>query len=265
MSKKSPIGYVYKITNPINHIYVGSTAYLNRRMSAYARLDCKAQVKLYRSLIKYGFSNHKFEALWAGNADDRVKVERDFGVKLNTLDRTTGLNLILPAYGEMPMLKSEETKKKFVESRAWPPLSDEIKFKMSKNSKRHKPTEMTILKSKKAVQRTVLQYSLSNELLMEFDSTSDAAKSLNIKRTCIKNALNKMSGSAGGFVWKFKDGVGNKPMRKKVAKMGIDNKEIAVYESIGAAARSVNLDRNSIRYVVNGLGYTAAGYKWKYI
>lgn len=53
--------YIYKITSPNNKIYIGQTRDLNKRKSAYKCLDCKAQFRIYNSLLKYGWSSHIFE------------------------------------------------------------------------------------------------------------------------------------------------------------------------------------------------------------
>ncbi|MBL0268107.1 MAG: GIY-YIG nuclease family protein [Chitinophagaceae bacterium] len=49
---------IYKIESPANKVYIGQTKHKSNRFSKYKRLDCASQVYLYRSLKKYGFSNH---------------------------------------------------------------------------------------------------------------------------------------------------------------------------------------------------------------
>lgn len=56
-------GIIYKITNPKGKIYVGCTIDFKRRLSEYRRLSMNGQVKLYNSLVKYGFDNHVFETI----------------------------------------------------------------------------------------------------------------------------------------------------------------------------------------------------------
>ena len=56
-------GVIYKITNPNNKIYIGCTIDFKRRLSEYRRLSMVGQVKLYNSLVKYGFDNHVFEII----------------------------------------------------------------------------------------------------------------------------------------------------------------------------------------------------------
>lgn len=53
--------------------------------------------------------------------------------------------------------------------------------------------------------KAVIQYSLTNEYVNEFDTITEAAKETNIKRNCIDNCLRGSSKSAGGYRWKYKE------------------------------------------------------------
>lgn len=50
---------IYRLQSPSGNVYIGQTKHLNKRMSSYRNLKCKAQKALYRSLLKYGFDNHE--------------------------------------------------------------------------------------------------------------------------------------------------------------------------------------------------------------
>jgi group I intron endonuclease len=56
---------IYKITSPVGKIYIGQSVNIQSRFKQYKRIDSKtkSQTKLYRSLIKYGSENHKFEII----------------------------------------------------------------------------------------------------------------------------------------------------------------------------------------------------------
>ena len=56
-------GYIYKITSPSNKIYIGQTINLYKRKSDYKNKQCKLQIKLYNSILKYGWEQHKFEII----------------------------------------------------------------------------------------------------------------------------------------------------------------------------------------------------------
>jgi len=63
---------IYKITSPTNRIYIGQTKNKETRFSHYKKLNCKGQPLLYRSLLKYGWDNHKFEILKEGNYSKEI-------------------------------------------------------------------------------------------------------------------------------------------------------------------------------------------------
>jgi len=54
---------IYKIISPTNKIYIGQSTNIENRWIKYKCLDCKVQIKLYRSLIKHGYDNHTFEII----------------------------------------------------------------------------------------------------------------------------------------------------------------------------------------------------------
>lgn len=58
---KYGIPLIYKITSPSNKIYIGQTWNWISRKSKYKKLRCGEQIHIYRSLVKYGFENHKIE------------------------------------------------------------------------------------------------------------------------------------------------------------------------------------------------------------
>ena len=54
---------IYKVTSPTNKVYIGQTINLSRRESEYKKIQCKAQPKLFYSLKKHGWEQHKFEII----------------------------------------------------------------------------------------------------------------------------------------------------------------------------------------------------------
>lgn len=262
-----PLGYVYKIVNPAGAIYIGSTKSFNKRISFYKRLDCIKQTKVYESLIKYGYESHVIEIICTAPYNELEKKERELGIFYNALDAEMGLNCILPGSGDMKCLQSEEYKERFrkkCELQIANQLSGLTKEKMSKNSKRHKPSEETKLKSKTKLSRPIIQFDKNGNYINEFESTIDASVYTGIGRSSIKENLNNRSNSAGGFIWKFKDGIKKGVNHKKVIQMDMKGNITKIHDSLSHAARSINVDFTSIRFVAKGLGHTAGGFKWKY-
>lgn len=86
---------VYKITSPKNRIYVGSSINIDKRISQYRRGHSKPQHKLHRSILKYGWENHKFEVLEECSLENLRQREHYYGMLLNVLN-PKNLNLTLP-------------------------------------------------------------------------------------------------------------------------------------------------------------------------
>jgi group I intron endonuclease len=112
----TPTAFVYKITNPAGKIYIGSTLNPKKRFDTYRKLDCKKQVKLYNSFIKYGFENHTLEIIWQGDSDLVLRMEYQLGIEHQVLDRNKGLNLLLPKEGDQKC-QSDETRARISNSK----------------------------------------------------------------------------------------------------------------------------------------------------
>lgn len=110
--KIAECGFVYMITSPSGRIYVGSTIDVEQRILSYKYLKCKQQIKIYNSLVKYGWNNHIFEIVWAGELCDMLKYETLIGWGFDVLDIDLGLNLSLPKLGDTYSSYSAETRNK---------------------------------------------------------------------------------------------------------------------------------------------------------
>ncbi len=138
---------VYKITSPSGRIYIGSSKNIKKRFQAYKMLNCKAQKKLYQSLKKYGYNNHKFEIIEECTIDILLKKEYEYGIFYNVLNPKKGLNLILPKIDDVYNHISDElinTMKKAQQNRK--PISEEARKRMSDAHKGKKQSKETIEK-----------------------------------------------------------------------------------------------------------------------
>lgn len=133
MKMKKRIGYVYKITSPKGKIYIGSTVQkIENRWNFYKNLNCRNQIKLYNSFIKYGVNTHTFEVLWQGDSLDMLKYECILGTWFEVLDKNKGLNLKLPKYTDNYQSMSNETRNKISKSNLGKKMSATAKENMSK-------------------------------------------------------------------------------------------------------------------------------------
>ena len=105
------MAYIYKITSPSNKIYIGSTVDIKRRLYRYKKGDCKNQFKIYRSLLKYGYDNHKIEIVTECEEKDMYRLECEYGEKYDVLGEM-GLNLSLPLKTDTYKCRSDEVKQK---------------------------------------------------------------------------------------------------------------------------------------------------------
>lgn len=103
---------IYKITNPVSKVYIGSSQNIEHRKNTYKNLSNKEQPKIHRSILKYGWENHIFEILEECEVEKLYSLERSWGLFYNVLDRKGGLNCYLPGYNEIKGIMSQETKDK---------------------------------------------------------------------------------------------------------------------------------------------------------
>ena len=99
---------IYKITNPKGKVYIGQSKNIIKRKNGYKRLECKGQTKLYNSLIKYGWENHKFEIIEECNYKIMNEREEYYITQYNSI--IVGLNIRGGGVGGGSL--SQETKDK---------------------------------------------------------------------------------------------------------------------------------------------------------
>ena len=137
---------IYKITNPNNLVYVGSSKDIFYRWKEYKSLRCKSQVKLYNSLVKYGAENHTFEVIAIEDPKNILKYEHIIGMLYNVLDKKTGLNLRLPGYDDILPILSDEVKLKMRNAQLGKKMLPESIEKTRQSHLGRKNSEETLLK-----------------------------------------------------------------------------------------------------------------------
>jgi group I intron endonuclease len=111
------ISGIYKITSPTGRIYIGKSKNLKQRENNYkSSLEkTKSQVRLYNSIVKYGWDLHIFEIIEECeiyNLYCRERYWQDFYEVIGE----NGLNCILQKCEEHPAEISEKTRKKMSDS-----------------------------------------------------------------------------------------------------------------------------------------------------
>lgn len=234
------MAFIYKIINPLKRIYVGSTTRpVKYRWASYKSLSCKNQVKLYRSLKKYGFENHVFEIIEECSIDEMLKLEYKYGMMYNVLDKKIGLNIRLPDKDGVYQPISEETKLKLSKahlklSAKRGPHTEEYRLAMSKRlsgennprwgkhwSEEAKLNQSNKLKgfkhtkefAKKVGDRTSLetyQYDLEGNFLQSYRSAYDASLETKTYYSGLREVCLLKRKSAKGYIWRYAKDVLNK-------------------------------------------------------
>lgn len=117
---------IYKITSPTGRIYIGQSVNVWKRMAQYKNGACKGQPRLYYSIKKHGWDNHKVEVLVECESCELNKLEEYYISVFNSFNSKTGLNL---QSGGNRFEVSDETKRKLSE-RVMGPQTEEHKAKI---------------------------------------------------------------------------------------------------------------------------------------
>lgn len=222
------MAFIYKITSPSGKIYVGSTIKTPKeRWSAYFKVNCKPQIKIYNSLKKYGPEKHTFEVICECCDEDKLKLESYYGILFDVLDKKLGLNLRLPKVDEIYSYTSEETRQRMKGNKNGVGFrSEEFRKHLSNITKgegnsqygKHKTESQKLHQSQKMKgynfgkafalaiserqSKPIVQLTIENEYITEYKSAKQAFVS-----TGIRNIAACASGNrniAGGFKWVYK-------------------------------------------------------------
>lgn len=131
---------IYKITSPSRKVYIGQSIDIERRFKHYRHLKCKEQPRLYRSFVKYGVEEHRFEVIWQCFECYLTKWERYFQDMYKSTGRT-GLNCILVKTDEFSGGHSEESKNKISNGLKGRTFSAEHRAKIGEANRRRIITE----------------------------------------------------------------------------------------------------------------------------
>jgi len=130
---------IYKITSPSNKIYIGQSVNLETRFKKYKNLNCKRQIPLYNSFMKYGYKNHVFEIIEECSIEQLNEREVYWGLYYDVLGKE-GLNCRL---GGANGLCSEKTKQKIGQGNKNKIMSKETRNNISKSLKNRPNTWVT--------------------------------------------------------------------------------------------------------------------------
>jgi group I intron endonuclease len=235
---------IYKITNPKGRVYVGQSINIKERWKNYSKLrDCKNQIKLYRSLVKYSFSEHIFEIVQECSVEELNIIERHWQDFYNVIG-PNGLNCKLTGTEDKSGFLSQETRQKQSKSHMLRNRTEEGKLIIQKridNTDYNKRTDNTDYKKKvlntdfekrtantdynkrtlnfdykkkvnntnyseigKKHMKVVLQFAKDGIFIREWPSIKEAGETLKIQRADISGCCRGINKTSGGFIWKYK-------------------------------------------------------------
>jgi len=99
---------IYKITSPTKRIYIGQSVNIEKRFIDYKKSLKRQQIRLYNSIKKYGYNNHKFEILCECSEKELNNLERYYQDLYSVLSKN-GLNCRLTCSDERSGKLSVET------------------------------------------------------------------------------------------------------------------------------------------------------------
>ena len=196
---------IYKITNPKGKIYIGQTIDFERRVYQYKMLNCNEQPKLYNSLKKYGFDNHKIELIHECQESNLTLLERYYQ-ELYKAIFNGNLNCFLVTTNDKTGRHTEETKVKISNALKGRKKSSEHVSKLPQNQKGYKgkprsdsfKTNQSLNNGKN---RKVYQYSKDGIFIKEWINVSIAEREYKINNIS-SAALGKLK-HCGGYKWSY--------------------------------------------------------------
>lgn len=233
---------VYEHVTPNGKRYIGITCNSPEKRWKYGN-GYKESVLFYNAIQKYGWDNIEHNILFENLTSTKAKAkEKELIIKYKSNNRDYGYNLTNGGDGAEGYKHNKKAKEKMKNNHAdvsgeknpmygirltgelnhcfGKKLTEETKLKISEATKGKKLSEehIEILRQankgknnysygktggKSAVAKKVLQFSLANEFIKEWDCISEAARELNIKTQSICRCCNGGRKSTGGYKWQY--------------------------------------------------------------
>ena len=215
---------IYKIINPKGKIYIGQSTNIKNRKKHYKYLNSSSiGSKLFNSLRKYGWENHKFKIIEECSVKDLGRKEKYWKVYYNSIQE--GLNIQFDE--EKGGILSEETRKKI--SNAWKNKTKEELLIINEKRRQGnlgKPKPGAGRKSYTKEQKIALgnrSYyksedflnkcktpvlmldKFTEEILKEFGSVTEAAYFIGVKQGTLSGCLTGRAKTSGGYKWRYKE------------------------------------------------------------
>lgn len=208
------ISGIYKWTSPSGKYYIGQSVNLKKRFNDFLNFNLvytSAGSAIDNARNKYKDAKYwTYEVLEVADVELLNDLEMQYISNLNSTDRKIGYNLTMGGDGTKGVAWGTEKQKQAIKNRRsykgtnnpnyGKHLSDEAKERISKaKSGRKQSKEQKDKKSKK-----VLQYTLDNKFIKEWDSLTEAAHSVGCDKSLIMRVCQGIKKTAKGYHWKYK-------------------------------------------------------------
>jgi group I intron endonuclease len=216
---------IYKITSPSGRVYIGQSVNIKKRFTSYKRMYVKneKQTKLYRSFLKHGVDNHKFDIVHECNELELNYYERHYQELFDCLKN--GLNCRLTKTNDKSGKVSKETLSKMsiasMGNNHWlgKTHTEETKDKIRlANTGRRHSAEVNKTKGRKGRESAmkgmfsenhprsvkVLQFDLNNNFIKEWNCLMDIKRELGYNIGNISSCLKGNLKTYKTFKWQYK-------------------------------------------------------------
>lgn len=215
---------VYKHTAPDGRIYVGITS-----QKPAVRWQCgngyKGNSYFTRAIQKYGWDNFSHEILFENiSRDEAVKHEIELIARYKSNQRKFGFNISsggesksgtkisqrqkdLISAASKGRIVSEETRKKLsaASKRTWsnPEYVEHMREINSGEKNKMFGKKLSAEEKIKRKAKSVLQYSISGELIGSFISIHEANEKTGVNRNDLSKCCKGIFKQAGGYIWRY--------------------------------------------------------------
>lgn len=256
-------GIIYKYTSPSNKSYIGQTIHEIKRKNQHKRSafnpnDVAYFSPFHKAIRTYGWDSFSYEVLY-------TIIDNNPNVVKEALDKM-----------EIYYIGLYDSFKSGYNCNIG---GNSIKINKSHPCYNHKLDQNHAKKLKESTSKRVYQFDLNGNFIAEFNSTHEAAKSLNKESSAstIAKQCRSRKGSSLGYQWRYtKESPGKyiKPSTKNISRKKNtgrikaviqlkDNNIIARYISLMEAARCLNTNSGSLWHAIHR-HIKHLGYYWQY-
>lgn len=253
---------IYLITSQSGSIYVGQSVFIQQRHNYYKNLLCKDQPRLYNSIKKYGFDNHKFEIIHTCHKKYLNYWEAYYVKKLESFDTIKGLNMT--SGGDSPKMNDVLRKKR----------SD--RYKKLWEDPEYRQKMITMMKNRVIPEEELIRLKTINIGRKPTQETIEKIRKANTGKKCPakgfpkseewkKKVSEKLKGRKFSQEHLEKLNIINKARSSKpILQYSLDGEFIKEWESISQIGRELNFCTGSICCYLKGKYKSSYGYDWRY-